>query len=151
MRKWKGLDCVKLKRWHRFKRRKGFTLVEVIATAVLISLIVVIVVQATMSVNALRVKTSDSVRLSVHNLNTIERLRQMCQDETYGLLRFYGDEVLGSTEVETTATIDWTLWDRYYIYDVVLESKMRGTGNRLVSRCVITDIVSTELPVIVGG
>lgn len=127
------------------RRRKGFTLIETIATASMLALIVITVVTSSLSIAAMRKATKDTVYLSIHNLNQMERLRQIAISEEEGLLDFYSNDVLGSLTVETTAEVSRTAWDHFTVYHVTLKSKMKDSGARLTSEYVVTDIGGTVL------
>ena len=113
---------------------------EVIGSTVMLVLVVLAVVQVSVTIDTMRVDTRNSVYLSVHNLDCMERLRQMCLDDTQQMLLYYGDDVLGSNDIETTATLRVATWDDYNIYSVTINSKMRDYQQRLVSEFLMTDI-----------
>lgn len=121
-------------------KRRGFSLIEVIFCTVMLALIVVAVAAGSQAIGTLRTNTRDSVYLSHHNLNTMERLRQECLNNDGLLLNFYGDDTLGTNEIETSAYLSRATWDHFYIYSVRIESKTRDTKQRLNSEYVITSI-----------
>ena len=127
------------------KRRKGFSMIEMVTCTVLMSLIVTVVVASSMAINTLRVQTRDSVYLSLHNLNCMERLRQECLDNEESLAAYYPDSKLGSIEIETQAYLEESTWDHYSIYRVTIESKIRETKQRLKSEYIITNIGGYEV------
>lgn len=122
------------------RKRRGFTMIEVIGCTVMMALIVSGVVAASLAIDNLRVTTRNSVYLSIHNLNCMERLRQQLLDGTEDMLLYYGDDVLGSDTIETQATLELSTWDKFSIYSVVIESKMRDYQQRLTTEYLITDI-----------
>lgn len=122
------------------RSRSGFTLVEVIGATVMLALIVVAVVRVSGAIDSLRTDTRNMVYLSTHNLDCAERIRQLCLDDSQELLLFYGDDVLGSDEIETTAELEVATWDDYNVYSVKITSKMRDYEQRLVSDYLLTDI-----------
>lgn len=121
-------------------RRSGFTLVEVIGSTVMLALIVVGVVSVSMAIDGLRTQTKNAVYLSTHNLDCMERIRQMCLDDSQEMLLYYGDDVLGSDSIETTAELVPATWDHYNVYNVTIKSKMRDYQQQLTSEYLITDI-----------
>lgn len=124
----------------RPRQRKGFTLIEVIGCTVMMSLIVIAVVAISLAIDGMRVSTRNSVYMSVHNLNCMERVRQMCLDENQSVLLYYGDEVMGSDTIETDVTLEPATWDHFTVYSVTVNSKMRDGKQRLTSTYLITDI-----------
>lgn len=115
-------------------------MIETIGCTIMLSIIVLGVVSVTLSIEALRAKTADSVLLATHNLNCIERLRQLSTDPYEELLLFYGDETFGSSSIETEVSLDEASWGSYNVWCVTVSSKVRGTGRRLVSTFTLTDI-----------
>lgn len=125
------------------RKKKGFTMVEVVGCTVMLALIVIGVVAVSKAIDEMKVSTRNTVYLSLHNLNCMERLRQIALSEDEGLLLSYSDEDLGSDMIETTATIERATWDKYSIYNVTISSRMREMPQRLVSKYIITDIGGT--------
>ena len=132
------MKVCKLKR--KLKRRLGFSMIEMITCTVLMALIVIGVVSSSMAIDSLRVQTRDSVYLSLHNLNVMERLRQDCLDPTNAMLLYYSDQQLGSDTIETQAYLTDSTWDHFHVYKVRVESRIRETRQRLNSEYIITDI-----------
>lgn len=124
----------------KFKRRKGFTLIEVIGSTAMLSLIVIGVVAVSLTIDGMRSRTRNTVYLSVHNLNCMERVRQLCLDDNQSILLYYGDEIMGSDTIETEVSLEPATWDHFTVYSVKVNSKMRDGGQRLVSEYLITDI-----------
>lgn len=122
------------------RRRKGFTLIEVIGCTVMLCLIVIGVVAVSYSIDDMRTRTRNTVYLSIHNLDCMERVRQMCLDPTQDILLYYGDDTFGSDDIETEVTLTPSAWDHYTVYSVTVSSKMREQNQRLVSEYLITDI-----------
>lgn len=60
----------------RRKRRKGFSLIEMVAVAIMLAIITVAVVIISEAVSGLRIRARNNVLLSTHNLNVMEQLRQ---------------------------------------------------------------------------
>lgn len=131
------------------KRRKGFSLIEMITCTAILALIVIVVVRSSMAVDTLRVQTRDSVYLSLHNLNTMERLRQQCLDDGDTMLLYYDDVALGSSTIQTEAFLKEATLDHFKVYRVRIESMMRDTHQRLTSEYIITSI--GEYSAIVAG
>ena len=122
------------------KRRRGFTLIEIIGATVMMALIVIGVVAVSLSIDDMRVGTRNTVYMSTHNLNCIERIRQMCLDPTQDMLLYYGDDAFGSDTIETEVFLELATWDKFSIYRVTIESRMREGGQRLTNVYLITDI-----------
>lgn len=122
------------------RRRKGFSLIEMITCTAILALIVIVVVRSSMAVDTLRVQTRDSVYLSLHNLNTMERLRQQCLDDGNSMLLYYDDVALGSSTIQTEAFLKEATLDHFKVYKVRIESMMRDTHQRLTSEYIITSI-----------
>lgn len=93
-----------------------------------------------MAIDTLRVQTRDSVYLSLHNLNTMERLRQQCLEDGSTMLLYYDDVALGTATIETEAFLKEASVDHFRIYKVRIESKVRDTNQRLTSEYIITSI-----------
>lgn len=122
------------------KRRKGFSMIEMITCTIILALIVITVVRSSMAIDTLRVQTRDSVYLSLHNLNTMERLRQQCLEDGSTMLLYYDDVALGTATIETEAFLKEASVDHFRIYKVRIESKVRDTNQRLTSEYIITSI-----------
>ena len=122
------------------KRRKGFSMIESLWTIVMLAVIVAGVTASSIVIRAMEANTKNTVYLSIHNLNCMERLRQECLANGAGMLQFYDDTMLGSTDIETVAHLEHSSWDHFNIYEVRIESKVRDSKHKLVSEYVITDI-----------
>lgn len=122
------------------RRRKGFSMIEMITCTAILALIVLVVARSSMAVDALRVQTRDSVYLSLHNLNTMERLRQQCLEDGATMLLYYDDVALGSSTIQTEAFLKEASIDHFRVYKVRIESMMRDTRQRLTSEYIITTI-----------
>lgn len=122
------------------KRRKGFSMIEMITCTIILALIVITVVRSSMAIDTLRVQTRDSVYLSLHNLNTMERLRQQCLEDGSTMLLYYDDVALGTATIETEAFLKEASVGHFRIYKVRIESKVRDTNQRLTSEYIITSI-----------
>lgn len=110
----------------------------------MMALIVISVVSVSLAIDDMRVGTRNTVFMSTHNLDCMERIRQMCYDPTQDLLLYYGDEFFGTDTIETDVTLEPATWDQFTIYRVTINSKMRDTSQRLVSKYIITDIGSVS-------
>ena len=131
------------------KKRKGFTMIEMIASTALLTLIVIGVMSSSLMIESLETQTKNTVYLSVHNLNCMERLRKECTESDSGLLSYYGDDYLGTIDIETVAYLERATWDHFNIYRVKIQSNVRETSQVLTSEYVITDIGSVNFdPVI---
>lgn len=126
------------------RRFKGFSMIEMVSSIALLALIVIAVAKASMAIDALRVQTRETVYLSLHNLNVMERLRQMCLENSDGIMLFYGDAEFGTLDVETEAFLKEASIDNFKVYKVRIESKTRDTNQRLTSEYIITDIGAYE-------
>ena len=122
------------------RKRKGFTMVEMIACTVMLALLVVGVVNCVLSIQALRAKTADSVLLSTHNINCLERLRQMAADPYEEILLYYGDETFGSSDIATDIVLEKATIGSYNVWCATITSEMRDTHRKLVSTYTITNI-----------
>lgn len=58
------------------KRRKGFSLVEMIAVAIMLAIITIAAVLVSETVSAMRIRARNNVLMTTHNLNVMEQLRQ---------------------------------------------------------------------------
>lgn len=124
-------------------RRKGFTLVEVIASAAFLAFIVIAVVSVSHGITAQKEASENSVYMSTHNLNCMERLRQMAwQALAVGsqLNNYYEDMEFGTTDIETFVYVTTTELGRYHVYNVRIASKMRVGRQRLTQNYVLTDM-----------
>lgn len=126
------------------KRRKGFTLIEMIAATVLLALIVIACAALTTHLAGQKVVTEATVYLSTHNLNCMERLRQKAatigdiSSET--LTDYYGDEEFGNLDIETHVYIERASIEQFTVYRVTIKSKMREIPQTLTSRYILTSI-----------
>lgn len=148
------------------KNRKGFSLVEMVVAVLVLSIIVIACVKVTQATSALRIQSRNSIVMSTHNLNVMERLKEEIDNlgETGYLYTYYGfadDEEeadmleaagkdpndrslyrmdFSSEQVRTEVYIDIYMWDNFFIYDVRIESKMIGYPQRLVNTLILTSI-----------
>ena len=98
-----------------------------------------VVARVTVTIDSLRTSTNNTVILSLQNLNVMEKLRNECKHGNE-LLLSYGDDMLGTANIETTATIKEATWDEHHIYSVTVQSKLRDYPQRLTTTCVLSDI-----------
>lgn len=131
--------------WSLFtKSRKGFTLLEMLASTIFMAFIVLAAMQLTLALETQRTVASDTIYLSIHNLNCMERLRQMAQqlslDSTGTLQSYYSDSIFGTIEVKTEVYIDEANLGEYHVYNVRIESRMRDFPQKLYSEYILTDI-----------
>ena len=122
------------------KRRKGFTLLETIGCTVMMAFIVATVTSVSIAIDDLRAGTRNTVFMSTHNLNCMERVRQMALETTEDILLFYGDDVMGTDDIETEVILEPATWDHFMIYSVTINSRMRDQKQKLTSKYLITNI-----------
>lgn len=130
------------------KKRRGFTLVETVLCCVILAVVTIGTSSVSAHISALKVEARNTVFLSTHNLNVMERLRQMAYDLGEGevLLNYYGSELFGTSEIDTDIYIHQTTWDDFYIYNVRLESRMRKYQQTLTSTYTMTNIGGPYIP-----
>lgn len=130
------------------RKRKGFTLIEMIAATIMLAIIVISCAALSRSISAQKTVTESTVYLSTHNLNCMERLRQMAatlgQTPSEHLVEYYGDDVFGSMDIETHVYVETATLEQFYVYSVVIQSKMRDLPQRLTSRYILTSIGLTS-------
>lgn len=137
------------------KPRKGFTLVEMIICALILAIVVICVASISGTLSTLKTETRNSIFLSMHNLNTSERLRQMVYELPEGeqLNAFYGaptgtgaggvidpSDIFSTDEILTRVFVTAGSMDHFQVYVVRIESQMRGYKQRLVSSYTLTNI-----------
>lgn len=141
------------------KTRKGFTLVETIACCVILAIVTIGTVSISAHISALKVEARNSVYLSTHNLNVMERLRQMSYSLTTdeSLLSFYGgtmdaagnrggNTIFDTSEIYTDVYIQTAVWDDFKVYVVRMESRMVKYKQTLVSTYTMTNIGGYKQP-----
>lgn len=135
------------------KSRKGFSLVEMVAVAICLAIITVSVVSVSQAVSVLRTQQRNAIYLSIHNLNVMEQLRKEMNDlgETGELSTYYGpvDESLNTgivtrdfsnVDINTKVYVTKVPWDNFIVYQVKIESKVRGYVQKLTNTYILTDI-----------
>ncbi len=148
------------------KRRSGFSLVEMIAVAIILAIITIACVQVTQATSAMRIQSRNSILMTTHNLNVQEQLRQEINRlGIYGeLANYYGfaddgeeREILiaegknpddhtnyradySTDSIRTEVFIEICPWDNFHLYNVRVESKIIGYPQRLTNTFVLTDI-----------
>lgn len=135
------------------RKRKGFSLVEMVAVAIILAVITISVTFVSQAVSVLRTQQRNSIYLSTHNLNVMEQIRREMNQlgETGELPSYYGDvdgaqdtgiEVrdFSTTEIATRVYITKAPWDNFHVYSVRIESRVRGYVQRLNSTYILTDI-----------
>lgn len=124
------------------QKKKGFTLVEAVVTTLLISITCLTVAKVVISVNNSRMDMQNTVYLSNHNLNCMERLRQMARDTDGMLLDHYGSETFGTNDFDTNVDIETVPLGDYFIYYVDIQSstKTNGRFNKAEDTFIMTNI-----------
>lgn len=74
MRKREASEAQKVTRSR--KKRKGFSLVEMIAVAIMLAIITISCVLVSHTVSAMRIRSRNNILMSTHNMNVMEQLRQ---------------------------------------------------------------------------
>lgn len=124
------------------KARKGFTLVEVVACTVILAIVTIGAVAISNQILQMKTEARNTVYLSMHNLNTMERLRQMVYELPKGqmLLSYYNQDTFSSSDILTEVFIDSAVWDDFQIYEVKIESRMKIYHQLLKSSYTLTSI-----------
>lgn len=124
------------------KKRKGFTLAEVIACTIILALVSIGTSAVSGHISALKVEARNNVYLSTHNLNVMERLRQMAYDkvETEELHSFYDEDVFSTNSIITKVYVQTSIWENFRIYSVRIDSRIPGSKQKLVNTYTLTDI-----------
>lgn len=148
----------KVKTWIQ-TRRKGFTLVETIACCLILAIVTIGAASVSAHISALKVEARNSVYLTTHNLNVMERLRQMSYSLAEGeeLLNFYGgtldmlgnrggNPVFDSSDIYTDVYIETAPWDDFRVYNVRIDSRMVKYKQTLVSTYTMTNIGGYKTP-----
>lgn len=148
------------------RKRKAFSLVEMIAVTVVLAIIVIACTRVTQATSALRIQARNAILLTTHNLNVMEKLNQELNrlgvDGTlhpyYGFADDDSERQLivaaggdpndmnlyrpdfSSTSIRTEVFVEESVMGNFYVYNVSIESKVIGYPQRLVSRVVFTNI-----------
>lgn len=122
--------------------RRGFTLVEVIASTVILAVCIIGMAIASQTITRLKTEARNDVFLTTHNLNVMERLRQMTFDLQPGeeLLAYYASDTFGTSEINTDVYIDTSTLGQFRVYDVRIESRMIGYVQMLTSKYAFTNM-----------
>lgn len=135
----------KSKRTLHLRKRHGITLIEMVFSMAVFVVIVMFTAQISQNISGLKNRTTDTVYLSMHNLNVMERIRQWSSEPYGDLLLYYGDDEVGTTDIQTSAELVKSTCGTFNIYEVKITSKMRANRTRLVTTYVVTDIGGTRL------
>lgn len=191
------------------KRRRGFTLVEMIIVVIILAIVTIACVVVSRAVESQRVMSRNSIYLTTHNLNVMESLRREMNSLgiTGELFPYYGfqdneeeynlypedvrtkleglflsraaaieklnptvplttverqsiegvglnpDDVIfrpdySTEDIRTEVFIEITPWDNFHLYNVRIESKLKGYNARVINTYVMTDIGIDKNPVI---
>lgn len=122
------------------RTRRGFTMIEVIASTVLLVTIVIGVTALTVAINSQKTDIQNTVYLSVHNLTCMERVKEMAMDPDEELLNHYDDDTFGTGDIYTEVFVEQAFLDNYSVYEVKIVSKMRDFKQKLTSLYTVTDI-----------
>lgn len=137
------------------KARRGFTLIEMMASTILLAVIVIGVMALSRSIGMQKTTTENTVYLSLHNLECMERLRQMAatvgQIPSQTLANSYDDSEFGSLDIETNIYVETANYEHFYVYRVTVRSKMREFPQRLTSHYVMTSIGSAYYDEVVNS
>lgn len=122
--------------------RKGFTLVEVIACTVILVMVVIGATLVSRQISVMKTESRNTVYMSLHNLNVMERLRQMSYDLQTGeeLLAYYSSDTFGTSEFTTDVYVQMSTWDSFKVYSVRIETRMQGYTQLLISTYTMTNI-----------
>lgn len=129
-------------------KRKGFSLIEVVACTLILAIVVIGTVSVSNKIGLMKTEARNEVQLSLHNLNIMERLRQMSYSLGEGeeLLNYYSSDVFGSSTINSDVYIETAIWDDFRIYNIRIESRMKGYNQDLVSAYSMTNIVGYKKP-----
>ena len=130
------------------KKRKGFSLIEVLASTIMLSVIVIACIAVINGISTQKGVTENTVYLSVHNVSCMERLKNMTSNNVSSgvspLLDFYGDEVFGTSDIKTQVIIETAKLDQFYVYFVTIKSRMRDFPQSLTSEYILTTIGAVD-------
>lgn len=157
------------------KKRSGFTLIEMVVVTIILGIVTIGCAVVGKAVNDQRIMARNSIYLTTHNLNVMEQLRQhMNSLGIHGsLVNYYGfqdddeeraiwvAEHPGSTladaqlrpdystnDVRTEVFISTTQWDNFHLYNIRIESKLKGYSARVINDYVMTDIGIEKNPIV---
>lgn len=148
------------------KKRKGFSLVEMVAVAIILAIITIACVLVMQSTASMRIQSRNSIYMTTHNLNVMEKLRQEINrlgiygelhpyygfaddTEEYNLLVAEGKNPddknnyradYSTDDIRTEVYIEICPWNNFHLYNVRIESKIIGYPQRLTNTFVLTDI-----------
>lgn len=144
------------------KKRRGFSLVEMVATAIVLAITVISVTYISQAVTVLRTQHRNSVYLTTHQLNVMEQLRREMNQlgENAELESYYGavdpmehpdivTKDFSTTSITTEVYVTKSTWDNFNVYYVQVDSRMKGYVQRLKSTYILTDIGIEKDPTIV--
>lgn len=120
-------------------KRRG-TIAESLLSMVLLVVVAMALIQVTNTVMATKTRTRDTVFLSLHNVNCYEKLRQELIKGDGQILKYYGDDYLGSSTIYTEANVEVSTLDTYSIYEITVSSRQRATKTKLRSTYLLTNI-----------
>lgn len=140
------------------KKRKGFTLIEAVACMMVLAIVSLGMFAVSNQINQMRIRARNEIWLSMHNLNCMERLRQMSYELQPGeeLLDFYGSvgnqagldpshgpivqDIFSTTEAETSVWINMAKLEKFRVYHVRIHSRMIGYTQTLTNTYVFTNM-----------
>lgn len=144
------------------KKRRGFSLVEMVAVAIVLAITVISVTYISQAASVLRTQHRNSVYLTTHQLNVMEKLRREMNQlgENAELESYYGavdpaehpdivTKDFSTTSITTEVYVTKSTWDNFNIYYIQIDSRMKGYVQRLKSTYILTDIGIEKDPTIV--
>lgn len=122
--------------------RRGFTLVETIACALILSVVILGVLGAASTIKNSQASARNRLYLGVHQLNVMEELRQKAFTER--LLAFYDESAFSTSDITTTVRIEESALENFIVYRVEMESKMKDSKDFIYNVFTLTDIGQPE-------
>lgn len=119
-------------------RRMGFTLIEMVACTVILSILIISVLSVAKTVKAAQVEARNKTYMAVHQLDIMERLKQMAYSES-NLLSYYGTEVLGTDKFKTDAKVETAVMGDFLLYRVTLRTSERSSGMLMSNTFVLSN------------
>lgn len=124
------------------KTRKGFSMLESIASAIILSIIIIGVLSVKRTVQAENIRARESLYMSMHQLSVMEELKQMSGRSR--LLAYYGPSEFSTLEFETTVNVTESSIGDFLVYYVELNTYNEDKSEHMRNTFTMTNIGSTQ-------
>lgn len=129
---------MKIREWSHESRR-GFTLVEMVACTVILSMVILGIISVAKTIKTSQVESRNNTYMAMHQLNIIGRIKKMALESEH-LMGYYAEDVFSTSEFRTTVTVQESSLGEFLVYRVEMRTETVETGDRMSNSFIITNI-----------